>query len=325
MFGTPRAPQVKGIEAEQVAKLGLAGETLEKGSMHYRLHCLHCHGVTGNGRGPTAHWVNPHPRDYRQGLFKFQSVNQAAAEGRTLKPLRADLVNTLRVGIEGTAMPSFGLLPPEELEALASYVIHLSIRGEAEFATIQAIFNEDKDEPVVPADYLLKFTKKLGKDWADSQDKVIVPEPYSYEEKDLKMSVQRGQALFLADENKLKEHFPGADMNMLKGASCVSCHKDYGRQATFKFDSWGTLVRPADLTRSVYRGGRRPVDFYFRIHSGINGSGMANFGNNLDIQKLYPQKKAQELPKINPIWDLVNFVRVLPYPAMRESFGVEIN
>ena len=59
------------------------------GSKHFRLHCLHCHGLTGDGRGPSGKWLNPHPRDYRQGLFKFQSVNQAA-DG-TIRPPRAPI------------------------------------------------------------------------------------------------------------------------------------------------------------------------------------------------------------------------------------------
>jgi mono/diheme cytochrome c family protein len=93
-------------------------------------------------------------------------------------------------------------------------------------------------------------------------------------------------------------------------ASCVSCHVDYGRRAKFRFDEWGTLVKPADLTRGVYRGGHRARDIYFRIHSGINGSGMANFGKFLTP---------------NQVWDVVNFVRVLPYPNMRATLGVNID
>src|SRR5207253_3229426 len=105
-------------------------------------HCLHCHGVTGNGRGPTARWVNPHPRDYRQGRFKFQSVDQAEERGTVLKPRREDLLQTLMEGLEGTAMPSFRVLSQKDLNALVSYVIHLSIRGEAEYVAIKTALTE---------------------------------------------------------------------------------------------------------------------------------------------------------------------------------------
>lgn len=308
----PKRPRVDGIDAEATEKLGLSREELQKGSELYRVHCLHCHGVTGNGRGPTSRWVNPHPRDFRQGLFKFQSVDQAS-DGKTRKPSRNDLMRTLQQGIEGTAMPSFNLLRSEDLEHLVSYVIHLSIRGEAEFETLKNAYayNEKKlvkkSEPT-PSDFLEEYVPKLGKAWLEAQTKVISVPPYPYKNGDaaaMADSVKRGQALFLADDAMLKRLFPQAkdqkELDKLKGASCVACHKDYGRQANFKFDSWGTLVRPANLTRAVYRGGRRPVDLYHRIHSGINGSGMAQFGGVLSNEQ---------------VWDLVNFVRLLPYPGM---------
>jgi mono/diheme cytochrome c family protein len=344
LFGTPSDPKVDGVDEEVVTKLALGKENLKRGSSLYRIHCLHCHGVTGNGRGPTAKWINPHPRDYRQGLFKFQSVDQTLDNPPYLvypfKPLHTDLVHTLAEGIEGTAMPSFRLLPHADLESLASYVIHLSIRGEAEFETIKTAFevdqgglkkkDSDTDSEGYPVNVLNTVTAFIGKKWLDCQDKQIKVPAYPYSEEQTKASMERGKALFLADEvalkklfpkdeKKLKEMYPkdkrsmnelyGEYMNKLKGAGCVSCHKDYGRQTSYKFDSWGTLVRPADLTRGMYRGGRRPVDFYYRVHSGINGAGMAVFGD-----KLSPGQ----------IWDIVNFVRILPYP-MRKDYGVAID
>jgi hypothetical protein len=52
------------------------------------------------------------------------------------------------------------------------------------------------------------------------------------------------------------------------------------------------------------------VDLYWRIHSGINGSGMVPFGSSLQG---------------NQIWDLVNFLQALPYPAMRAKYGIDIH
>jgi len=317
LFGTPAQPKVDGIPTEAREKLGLSPEQLAKGSQYYRIQCLHCHGVTGNGRGPTSRWVNPHPRDYRQGLFKFQSVDQTLEGKAKQKPSRADLMRTLQEGIEGTAMPAFGLLSTHDLESLVSYVIHLSIRGEAEYLTIRRDFKfDEKKNVLVQTRPFLKdlpiITKKVGERWLESQSDPIPVAPYS-DQKKMEISVQRGQALFEANEKRLKELFPDIKeeaLDKLKAASCVSCHKDFGRQATFRFDEWGTLVRPADLTRSVYRGGGRPVDIYFRIHSGINGSGMANFGGILTGEQ---------------IWDIVNFVRALPFKAMRDKYALQIN
>jgi mono/diheme cytochrome c family protein len=52
------------------------------------------------------------------------------------------------------------------------------------------------------------------------------------------------------------------------------------------------------------------LDLYWRIHSGIPGSGMANFGKALDNEK---------------IWNVIHFLQALPYQAMREKFGISIN
>ncbi|MBV8313662.1 MAG: cytochrome c, partial [Planctomycetaceae bacterium] len=49
-------------------------EYQEGGYALYRRHCLHCHGVSGAGDGPTAEFLYPRPRDYRKGLFKFTST-----------------------------------------------------------------------------------------------------------------------------------------------------------------------------------------------------------------------------------------------------------
>src|SRR5262249_42608923 len=121
--------------------LKLDRTTLRDGGGLYRQHCMHCHGLTGDGRGPTAKWVNPHPRDYRQGIFKFQSVDQQGNPNRP--PRRDDLHRTLHEGVEGTAMQSYNMLTEHELHALVSYIIFLSVRGEAEYSVIKGGFTDD--------------------------------------------------------------------------------------------------------------------------------------------------------------------------------------
>lgn len=308
IFGTPANPTVGVISEEQRETLKIDSRTLERGSVLYRVHCLHCHGVTGDGRGPTARWINPHPRDYRQGLFKFQSVDQTEAPR---PPRRSDLHRVIKYGIEGTAMPSFALLGDGDVDLMVSYVIHLSIRGKVEYETFKGNFDLDDNNQLVQNPdpnrtldrFLVGITKIVANEWLDSQapEREIKIAPYPYKEGDkkaLRESVQRGQ-----------EMFQGLGVNG-KAAACMVCHIDYGRQAKFRSDAWGTLARPNNLTQGIYRGGRRTIDIYYRIHSGINGSGMASFGKAL---------------KGDSLWDLVNFVKVLPYPAMRKEYGIDID
>jgi len=57
-------------------------------------------------------------------------------------------------------------------------------------------------------------------------------------------------------------------------------------------------IPPRNLRYGIYRGGRRPVDLFYRIHAGINGAPM-------------PAAKGTVDPA--DIWHIVNYVRSLPY------------
>ena len=278
--------------------------------------------------------ISPHPRDYRQGLFKFMSVNQA--RGRPdLPPRRDDLLHTLKSGIEGTAMPSFVLHGAKDLNYLVSYIIHLSLRGKIEFEAISGKLKRDK---AIDAEAAKKALLRNVKDWVESQEPanaIQIPPDYDWHfnkkdprdadggewqvwkkiEKDDEKWRIRG-AIALALFNNEEPRRPEAKQILALRAEkaqdvkCAQCHTDYGRQAKFKFDSWATLVRPNNFTNGVFRGGRRPVDIYYRIHSGINGSNMPAFGAVISS---------------NSIWDMVEFVQALSYPAMRKKLGVEID
>lgn len=295
VFGTPAQPTIASKSSEDkdaLKDLGLNAEgTLARGSVLFRRHCVHCHGLTGDGRGPTATWVNPHPRDYRRGYFKFTSVVNVDKS----RPLRSDLLRTLREGIEGTSMPPFRLLADEELHDLISYVIHLSVRGSVEFAVMQAILQQGKGSKELNVGRAVRdeLGVVLGQ-WTNDKisvpikgEKMIHPYPYDATKPPPPESIRNGHQLFID----------------AKGGACISCHTDYGRQAGYMYDKWGTLDRPANLTAGVYRGGRRPIDIYYRIRGGIGGTQMPETTNTI-----------ADSPK--KIWDLVNFVKALPYPAM---------
>jgi mono/diheme cytochrome c family protein len=321
MFGTPARPTVTNITAENNAPevvrqlqetLKLDDDTLAKGSQYYRIQCLHCHGLPGDGRGPTSFWVNPHPRDYRQGVFKFIS----SKPGGQVKPRREDLLRTVRHGIDGSSMPAFGLLPSDEVEAIVSYVIHLSLRGEIEVSYIKDILSAGETE-YSPEFRLVAF----GRFWLDAQksDSLMVPPDYPYDKIDPPTNAKDKEAIAAA-VRRGQEFF-----NDTGKGGCVSCHTDYGRKAKFRYDQWGTLVRPADLTAGVYRGGRRPIDLYWRVEGGIPGSGMAAFGETLAQEAEKYKKTGGKEGKVQSPWDVVKFLEILPYPQMRAEYGIQID
>ena len=354
IFGTPFEPTVKLEEAiatkivaemnddatktklgitdykkTPIEDLTLDNATLAAGSQLYRRHCLTCHGLTGDGRGPTAAWIHPHPRDYRQGVFKFVSTSADKLDDVARKPHRSDLIRTLTSGVDGTTMPSFALLPADQLEQLVSYVIHLSIRGEVEFAVLRSYapgkpMEDNSGNTLTDLDAKLRFAfQRAVTNWVKSNLEETVAKPPAYHadlpegnpgrygpvsEKERLESVRAGYILFTnstPDQNP--KYFNGL-------GACLRCHQDFGRQANFLFDQWGTLVRPANLTLGVYRGGRRPIDLYWRIFSGI--------GTHMPASKI-AIKDADGDPTDEldgkKYWDLISFVQALPYPEMLPS------
>ena len=85
-FGTPDEPDFPGLveddpEVNLVTRehlVSAAGPvaSLEDGEAQglYREHCVHCHGISGDGSGPTSAFLNPYPRDFRLGKFKYKST-----------------------------------------------------------------------------------------------------------------------------------------------------------------------------------------------------------------------------------------------------------
>jgi mono/diheme cytochrome c family protein len=134
LFGTPDRPTLPEPIASQDIDLQLltqaAGPVFSDESDNhfglYRKHCFRCHGLTGDGKGPAARLLDPYPRDFRVGKFKYKSTPIG------IKPTKEDLTRILREGIPGTSMPSFRLLREVEIAALVDYVIYLSSRGETE-------------------------------------------------------------------------------------------------------------------------------------------------------------------------------------------------
>ena len=70
LFGTPDTPHAPSEAGLDLQLLTLAAGPVQQdmpqgGTGLFRRHCAHCHGVTGDGAGPTAAFLNPYPRDYR--------------------------------------------------------------------------------------------------------------------------------------------------------------------------------------------------------------------------------------------------------------------
>ncbi len=323
-----------------------AGWQLIDGRNLYMRHCLHCHGVTGDGNGPTAPYLNPPPRDYRRGEFKFTST----AVG--VKARRDDLHLILQNGIPGTSMPSFALLKPNELTALVEYVRWLAMRGEFEkrlVAELSADYSEkavldrtkngekraeivdaltkfitaEKDQPAEFASTIKDVGDNLAADWLAAEDEanLVVPKhPRILPSADPK-SVGRGRALYMSE--KLKCYTCHGLAAKGDGTSTVDFWAIPGSSPEKKFadrglhDNWGNAIKPRNLTLGQYRGGRRPIDLYRRIYAGIKGTQMAGFATALrdaTDENGKPLTDDQVNERMDGhIWDIVNYILDVPH------------
>lgn len=92
-------------------------EMIAKGRNLFTVNCASCHGLAGKGDGAAAAALNPKPRDFTSGFWKFGGGV-------------ARIVQTVSTGSPGTAMAAFTAIPLEERFALAHYIRSLATKLE---------------------------------------------------------------------------------------------------------------------------------------------------------------------------------------------------
>ncbi len=88
----------------------------KKGEGVYGRWCVSCHGALGDGRGYSAQWLEPRPRDFTSGIFKCRSTPSGTL------PTNADLLRTLKIGFYHTYMPAWAVLGDAQLYAVIEYI-----------------------------------------------------------------------------------------------------------------------------------------------------------------------------------------------------------
>lgn len=335
LYGTPDEPRwpespaaKKAVVDERNLFRASGPVSSEKDGTHvglFREHCVTCHALEGSGAGPASVFQDPYPRDFRHGVFKWKSTE------RGKKPTHRDIRELLTKGIPGTAMPSFALLAPEDLDALVDYVVFLSTRGEVERRVTAAAIDElDYGDTAPIAELILssqgdteggqvvqELVDRVHEDWAEAEQyEVAVPSFPELSGEQLVASVARG-----------KEFFHG------KVANCAGCHgpagdgslptldyddwtKDYttrigltpdDREAMKPFRKAGALrprtIAPRTLRDGVFHGGGDSASLYRRITQGIAGTPMP-------AVEVVAEPNGKGLTT-GQIWDLVRYVQQL--------------
>ncbi|MEZ4660566.1 MAG: c-type cytochrome [Caldilineaceae bacterium] len=108
-------------------------EPRSSGQRVYDTYCIGCHGADGRGVGEAAQFLNPKPRNFVDGDFKFFHFNEPG-------PLPSDqsLQITIRNGLPGSAMPAFALLTDQEIKDVTTYIKNFRAGGWVQPEPIQA-------------------------------------------------------------------------------------------------------------------------------------------------------------------------------------------
>ncbi len=347
LFGTPDEPKFPQFvdESGQVAqavvnfdrlRLAAGAVSSDRTDQHvglYRKHCAHCHGITGDGAGPTAGMLNPYPRDYRLGKFKFKTTPLRTP------PTDDDLRRTLETGIPGTGMPSFSTLPDDQIDALIDYVKYLAIRGEYEKRLWSEVAGRDGQD-LFPEKTAVSADAPIAEDGLDDVMFELLVE-WLKEDTLARWENPGGRATAVPDPPAaLDPRDPGYRELVETGrrlfytkANCVQCHGDagLGDGQTENHDDWANdwlkspgvqadnpatwmpfleagampprKIRPRNLSLPVYRGGGSPDDLFLRMENGIEGTPMPSSPSLSDEE----------------IWALVAHLRAMPYEQTQAS------
>lgn len=286
-FGTARFPKYLAVapveqQSENAEKPKLIDKEdqrhLLQGQQVYLQQCAGCHGVTGDGGGPAAKFLDPPPRDYRLGKFKFTSTP------RGVKPRHADLERIIRRGAKGTSMPAFRWMANDDLEAVIDYVMMLSSRGELEYRLGQVAQGDlTEDDDLVPA-LVAEQAQGIAGSWDGAEAQIV--RPLTREITSTPETIAAGAKAFVQ-------------------LNCYKCHgRDGQGNKAFNVgkDDWGRTVFAADLTTGTLHGGGRPIDIYRRIYSGINATPMPSFAQPDSAKGETAEQRS------DTIWHLTHFI-----------------
>lgn len=250
---------------EGSAKLQASGliqlQRLEPGRVAYGRYCVGCHSSSGDGSGSASRHLEPRPRNFRKGVFKFTST------GPGKPPLPKDIFQTITRGLSGSSMPNFRLLGEERRWDLVEYVRYLAIRGSFEQMALDLAW----DEQAIPN--LDEAAQIVVKRWTSANLPAVYPE--APEPARSPATIARGKELFLSTA----------------GANCASCHGPDGRgdgpaAKDFK-DDWGYPIVPRDLTRGVFRAGSESADLYRSIGTGVKGTPMPSYAGSIPADDIW--------------------------------------
>lgn len=223
---------------------------LELGRSVYERDCIGCHGQKGDGNGYGARFLEPKPRDFTKGIFKFAAVPAGEL------PHDEDLLRTLKNGLHGTSMPAWPLMPRNESEAVVAYIKTLSPRWTQKKPAPAITPTEDPfaRKPEKGVEFGRKVYHVVARCWGCHA---------AYEP----------PAAISADATTLDQTVEGVRANFDVPEA--------------KKSDWGFDIRPPDFLVDTLKAGDSLEDLYRDIASGIGGTAMPMWRGALTEEQLW--------------------------------------
>jgi mono/diheme cytochrome c family protein len=263
-----------GAFAEEVTRAPDAIKTdlLEKGKQVYFKRCVWCHGVKGAGDGPAAERLFTRPRNFLSGNFKIRTTDSGEL------PLDESLIETVKNGLPGSAMPAWGeFLKEDEIVAVVNFVKTLVEDRD---------FNDAEDEEVTIMEFGTNPWNTTG------PYHLGIPQD----------AIDTGKEIFI--KNKCFECHGGEG----RGDGNPTMKDDWGFPIVAA--DWTQCWNWRGSRRDPYN----PFNVVRTVSTGLNGTPMPNFKDKLSIEdrwnlaafvnSLCPRKKIDKLTN-KPIPDFL--------------------
>lgn len=263
---TPRASQSPRSPDFQNAQIA-------DGERAYQTYCVGCHGDSGDGKGPSAGFMHPRPRNFQKALFRFSSTR-----GGQL-PTDTDLRRSIEEGLKGSAMPAWNFLPDHTIDTLVVYIKTFSPKWE-------------KHSPALPIPF--------------------VSDPYRAAA-DKSEAIARGEVIYhgyatcwtchpaYVSHGRINDHLEAMD-NPRRDAFRPGLS-----ESEIKVNSENQITYPPDFLRDFMRAGVKVDDLYRSIGAGITGTAMPTWVDSMAFDKA----DGTPLTRVQDLWALAYYVRSL--------------
>jgi mono/diheme cytochrome c family protein len=242
--------------------VSIPADSLSNGRQMYVRQCMACHGLEGDGRGPSSPGLRPAPRDLREGKYKFIRMEEGDL------PTDDMLYEIIRHGLHGTAMLAWDI-QDDALYDIINYIKTFSPEDEG--------WRDPENEVGVPLEM-------VEDPWAEKPEE----------------GIERGKYVYHAVANCQSCHPAFATREYIH-ASFVAENKkpefrDDGyhaaRQVTeYTVNGVEQTNLPPDYTwnsiRTVVSGPEAKTDLYRVIGAGVNGTAMARWKGTLEDEDLW--------------------------------------